>query len=161
MDRLASISAFIGVVENGGFAAAARHLNVSRTMVSNHVQDLEDRLGVRLLNRTTRRVSLTEIGRQYYERSTHFLAEIDEADSEAGALQASPRGLLRVHCQFARELPGRRPRPTSQWHLDEMAVRIAGWQFCGAPLTAKRGSRPTGATTARQGCNRETDAQAA
>ena len=98
MDRLASISAFIGVVENGGFAAAARHLNVSRTMVSNHVQDLEDRLGVRLLNRTTRRVSLTEIGRQYYERSIHFLAEIDEADSEAGALQASPRGLLRVHC---------------------------------------------------------------
>ena len=97
MDRLASISAFIGVVENGGFAAAARHLNVSRTMVSNHVQDLEDRLGVRLLNRTTRRVSLTEIGRQYYERSIHFLAEIDEANREAGALQASPRGLLRVH----------------------------------------------------------------
>jgi DNA-binding transcriptional LysR family regulator len=55
-------------------------------------------LGVRLLNRTTRRVSLTEIGRQYYERSTHFLAEIDEADREAGALQANPRGLLRVHC---------------------------------------------------------------
>src|SRR3984957_5448010 len=98
MDRLDSIAAFVSVVENAGFAAAARHLNVSRTMVSNHVQDLEDRLGVRLLNRTTRRVSLTEIGRQYYERSIHFLAEIDEADSEAGALQASPRGLLRVHC---------------------------------------------------------------
>ena len=94
MNRLASIAAFVSVVENAGFAAAARHLNVSRTMVSSHVQDLEDRLGVRLLNRTTRRVSLTEIGRQYYERSTHFLAEIDEA----GALQASPRGLLRVHC---------------------------------------------------------------
>ena len=53
---------------------------------------------MRLLNRTTRRVSLTEIGRQYYERSVHFLAEIDEADSEAGALQVSPRGRLRVHC---------------------------------------------------------------
>jgi DNA-binding transcriptional LysR family regulator len=98
MDRLDSIAAFVSVVENAGFAAAARHLNVSRTMVSNHVQDLEDRLGVRLLNRTTRRVSLTEIGRQYYERSIHFLAEIDEANREAGALQASPRGLLRVHC---------------------------------------------------------------
>ena len=98
MDRLDSIAAFVSVVENAGFAAAARHLNVSRTMVSSHVQDLEDRLGVRLLNRTTRRVSLTEIGRQYYERSVHFLAEIDEADSEAGALQASPRGRLRVHC---------------------------------------------------------------
>jgi DNA-binding transcriptional LysR family regulator len=101
MDRLANIAAFVSVVENGGFAAAARHLNVSRTMVSNHVQELEDRLGARLLNRTTRRVSLTEIGRQYYERSTHFLAEIDEADREAGALQATPRGRLRVHCHPA------------------------------------------------------------
>ena len=98
MDRLASITAFVRVVENGGFAAAARHLNVSRTMVSSHVQELEDRLGARLLNRTTRRVSLTEIGREYYERSTHFLAEIDEADRAAGALNATPRGRLRVHC---------------------------------------------------------------
>src|SRR5580692_10708725 len=98
MDRLDSIAAFVSVVENGGFAAAARHLNVSRTMISNHVQELEDRLGARLLNRTTRKVSLTEIGRQYYERSLHILAEIDEADREAGALQASPRGRLRVHC---------------------------------------------------------------
>ena len=98
MDRLVNLTTFVRVVENGGFTAAARHLNLSTTMVSNHVQELEDRLGARLLNRTTRRVSVTEIGRQYYERSTHFLAEIDEADSEAGALQASPRGLLRVHC---------------------------------------------------------------
>ena len=60
MDRLAAIAAFIRVVENGGFTAAARHLNLSPTMVSNHVQELEDRLGARLLNRTTRRVSLTE-----------------------------------------------------------------------------------------------------
>jgi DNA-binding transcriptional LysR family regulator len=74
MDRLANIAAFVSVVENSSFAAAARHLNVSRTMVSAHVQELEDRLGARLLNRTTRRVSLTEIGREYYERSTHFLA---------------------------------------------------------------------------------------
>jgi DNA-binding transcriptional LysR family regulator len=98
MDRLASIAAFVSVVENGGFAAAARHLNVSRAMVSNQVQELEDRLGARLLNRTTRKVSLTETGRQYYERSTHFLADIDEADREAGALSATPRGRLRVHC---------------------------------------------------------------
>jgi DNA-binding transcriptional LysR family regulator len=98
MDRLASIAAFVSVVENGGFAAAARHLNVSRAMVSNQVQELEDRLGARLLNRTTRKVSLTETGRQYYARSTHFLADIDEADCEAGALSATPRGRLRVHC---------------------------------------------------------------
>ena len=74
MDRLDSIAAFVSVVENAGFAAAARHLNVSRTMVSSHVQDLEDRLGVRLLNRTTRRVSLTEIGRQYYEPANNHSA---------------------------------------------------------------------------------------
>jgi DNA-binding transcriptional LysR family regulator len=98
MDRLASITAFIRVVENGGFTAAARHLNLSPTMVSNHVQELEDRLGARLLNRTTRRVSLTEIGRAYYERSAHILADLDEADRAAGVLQATPRGRLRVHC---------------------------------------------------------------
>jgi DNA-binding transcriptional LysR family regulator len=101
MDRLAAIAAFIRVVENGGFTAAARHLNLSPTMVSNHVQELEDRLGARLLNRTTRRVSLTEIGREYYERSAHILADLDEADRAAGALQATPRGRLRVHCHPA------------------------------------------------------------
>jgi DNA-binding transcriptional LysR family regulator len=70
-------------------------------MVSNHVQELEDRLGARLLNRTTRKVSLTEIGREYYERSLHILADLDEADRAAGALQATPRGRLRVHCHPA------------------------------------------------------------
>jgi DNA-binding transcriptional LysR family regulator len=85
MDRLASLTAFVRVVENGGFTAAARHLNLSATMVSNHVQELEDRLGVRLLNRTTRKVSLTEIGREYYQRSLHILADLDEADRTAGA----------------------------------------------------------------------------
>ena len=101
MDCLGSIAAFVSVVENGGFSAAARHLNVSRTMVSSHVQELEDRLGARLLNRTTRKVSLTEIGRAYYERSAHILADLDEADRAAGALQATPRGRLRLHCHPA------------------------------------------------------------
>src|ERR1700690_512750 len=99
MDRLVNLTAFVRVVENGGFTAAARPLNLSTTMVSNHVHELEDRLGARLLNRTTRKVSLTEIGRQYYERSLHILAELDEADRAAGALNATPRGRLRVHCR--------------------------------------------------------------
>src|ERR1700721_2233523 len=98
MDPLVNLTTFVRVVENGGFTAAARHLNLSTTMVSNHVQELEDRLGARLLNRTTRKVSLTEIGRQYYERSLHILADLDEADRTAGALQATPRGRLRVPC---------------------------------------------------------------
>ena len=66
-------------------------------MVSNHVQALENHLGARLLNRTTRRVSVTEVGRAYYERCTRILAEIDEADRAAGELQSKPRGTLRMH----------------------------------------------------------------
>jgi DNA-binding transcriptional LysR family regulator len=68
MDRLTSLEVFSRVVETGGFSAAARKLNMSTTMVSNHVQALEDRLGVRLLHRTTRKVNLTEIGKAYYDR---------------------------------------------------------------------------------------------
>ena len=101
MDRMASLNAFARVVESGGFTAAARRLNMSTTAVSNHVQALEDALGVRLLNRTTRRVGLTEIGREYYERCAFILAELEEADRVAGALQLTPRGHLRIHCHTA------------------------------------------------------------
>ena len=97
MDRLTSLTVFGRVVECGGFSAAARRLNMSVTMVSNHVQALEDRLGARLLNRTTRKVSLTEIGKVYYERSRQILAELDEADRLVGALHATPRGTLRLY----------------------------------------------------------------
>ena len=98
MDRLASITAFVQVTETGGFSAAARHLNVSTTTVSDQVQALENALGVRLLNRTTRRVSLTEIGREYYERCSQILQELAEADEVASALQVNPRGRLRLYC---------------------------------------------------------------
>lgn len=97
MDRLMSLTVFGRVVEAGGFSAAARRLNMSVTMVSNHVQALEDRLGARLLNRTTRKVSLTEIGQAYYERAIQVLADLEEADRIAGALHATPRGTLRLH----------------------------------------------------------------
>jgi DNA-binding transcriptional LysR family regulator len=97
MDRLTSLTAFVRVVDNGGFSAAGRKLNMSTTMVSNHVQALEERLGVRLLNRTTRKVSLTEVGRLYYDRCTQILADIAQADDIAGALQSTPRGTLRIY----------------------------------------------------------------
>ena len=97
MDRLTSLTVFGRVVDSGGFSAAGRRLNMSTTMVSNHVQALEDRLGARLLNRTTRKVSLTEVGRAYYERCTQILADLEEADDIAGALQATPRGTLRIY----------------------------------------------------------------
>ncbi len=97
MDRLTSLEVFSRVVECGGFSAAGRKLNMSTTMVSNHVQSLEDRLNVRLLNRTTRKVSLTEVGRAYYDRCIQILADIEQADDIAGALQSTPRGTLRVY----------------------------------------------------------------
>jgi DNA-binding transcriptional LysR family regulator len=97
MDRLTSLTAFARVAESGGFSAAARKLNMSTTMVSNHVQALEDRLGVRLLNRTTRKVSLTEVGRAYYNSAVQILADIEQADDVAGALQSTPRGTLRIY----------------------------------------------------------------
>ena len=99
MDRFASIIAFVGVAESGGFSAAGRRLNLSKATVSDQVQGLENALGVRLLNRTTRRVSLTEIGRGYYERCAQILHDLEEADETAGAQQATPRGQLRIHCQ--------------------------------------------------------------
>jgi len=97
MDRLTSLTAFVRVVDAGGFSAAGRKLNMSTTMVSNHVQALEDRLGARLLNRTTRKVSLTEIGKAYYDRCIQILADIEQADDIAGALQSTPRGTLRIY----------------------------------------------------------------
>lgn len=96
MDRFSSLTSFVRVVDCGGFSAAARRMNMSLTMVSNHVQALEDRLGARLLNRTTRKVGLTEIGKAYYERCVQILAELEEADSIAEALHATPRGTLRL-----------------------------------------------------------------
>ena len=70
---------------------------MSTTMVSNHVQALEDRLGARLLHRTTRKVSLTEVGKAYYDRCTQILADLEQADEFAGALQSTPRGTIRIY----------------------------------------------------------------
>ena len=98
MDRFASITAFVRVADSGGFSAAGRRLNLSKATVSDQVQALEETLGARLLNRTTRRVSLTEIGRGYYDRCVQILHDLREADEAAGAQQASPRGELRVYC---------------------------------------------------------------
>jgi len=97
MDRLTSLTAFVRVVDAGGFSAAARKLSMSTTMVSNHVQSLEDRLGARLLHRTTRKVSLTEVGKTYYDRCTQILADLEQADDIAGSSQSIPRGTLRIY----------------------------------------------------------------
>ena len=98
MDRLASMATFVKAVDLGSFAAAASALAMSPQMVAKHVSYLEARLGTRLLNRTTRRQSLTEIGRTYYERCKLVLAEAEWADAAAGdKATGTPRGKLRVN----------------------------------------------------------------
>jgi DNA-binding transcriptional LysR family regulator len=97
MDRFVAMEAFARVVERGGFTAAAQEMRMSRAMVSRHVQELEQHLGARLLHRTTRRVSLTEAGQVFYERSTQLLAELAAVEGEVGELHSRPRGTLRVN----------------------------------------------------------------
>ncbi len=101
MDRIGKMTAFAKVVETGSFVGAARQLRLSSTMVSKHVRELEDRLGVKLLHRTTRRVSLTEVGALFYERCSGLLAELDDLESAASQLQTTPRGVLRVSAPLA------------------------------------------------------------
>ena len=97
MDRLASMQVFVQVVDSGSFAGAAKRLAASPAAVTHHVQALEDRLGVQLLNRTTRRLSLTEVGRTFYQHSAQILAQVEEAERSATLLQTTPRGLLRLN----------------------------------------------------------------
>ena len=96
MDPLDGIAAFARVVDSGSFSAAARRLKISKSAVSAHVQRLEERLGTRLLNRTTRRLSLTEAGAAYYRHCARILAEAEAAEQAASALQREPRGTLRI-----------------------------------------------------------------
>jgi DNA-binding transcriptional LysR family regulator len=96
MDTLVSMNVFRQVVEAGSFVAAAERMNMSAAMASKHVAHLEQQLGARLLNRTTRRVAPTEAGREYYERMAQALNELDEAGEAVGAESVVPRGRLRV-----------------------------------------------------------------
>ena len=96
MDRLSEMEAFTRVVELGGFTEAAKRLGISKSAVSKHVASLEDRLGARLLTRTTRRVGPTEIGVAYYDRAQGVLAAAQEADAMATAMQDAPTGALRI-----------------------------------------------------------------
>lgn len=96
MDTLTSMRVFQAVVESGSFAAAADHLNLSRGMVTKHVAALEQELGVRLLYRTTRRLTLTEIGSDYLARVSVILDQVDEASTAAGCKGGAPTGTLRL-----------------------------------------------------------------
>lgn len=96
MDRLAGLAVLVTAVDEGSLAAAARRLGMTPAMAGKHLAALEALLGARLLQRTTRRLHLTEAGRDYYERSAHILSCLEEADRAAAALQEKPGGVLRL-----------------------------------------------------------------
>jgi DNA-binding transcriptional LysR family regulator len=97
MDTLAGMRVFTTVVDSGSFAAAAEKLDLSRGMASRYVAQVEAHLGARLLNRTTRRLSLTEAGQDYYERAVQVLALVEAAESSIARGAAQPSGVLRVN----------------------------------------------------------------
>src|SRR4051812_43538627 len=98
MDRLQSMRVFAKVVEQGSFARAAESLDMSNTVVTRNIADLEAHLGTRLLNRTTRKLSLTETGQQYLERVRQILTDIDDADAMATSSSRKASGTLRIYC---------------------------------------------------------------
>src|ERR1700736_1546969 len=98
MDTLTSIKGFRQVVEAGPFVAAGERLDISTAMVSKHVMHIEQRLGVRVLNRNSRTLSLTEPGRVYFERCKTVLDDLEATELELGSLGATPRGTLRITC---------------------------------------------------------------
>jgi DNA-binding transcriptional LysR family regulator len=96
LDTVTRMQAFIAVVEAGGFSAAARRTAKSKALISKYVKDLEDELGVRLLNRTTRQLSLTEVGQAYFREAGEILQRIDDLADSVRDTHREPRGLLRI-----------------------------------------------------------------
>ena len=94
------MEAFVRIVESGSFVGAAERLGLSTSSLSRLVAELEQHLGARLLNRTTRRLSLTESGQSYYERCVTLLADLAEAEAIAGQAAAEPRGTIRLTCPY-------------------------------------------------------------
>jgi DNA-binding transcriptional LysR family regulator len=157
MDRFEEMRSFVGVVEAGSFSRAAERLNLAKSAVSRRIADLEARLGVQLLNRTTRRLSLTEAGRRYHERAGRLLAELEIAEAEVSEEQAALAGRLRVAAPLSFGLAHLGPairdfaaaNPDVRFEIDfsdrqvdlvhegfDLAVRIA--KLSDSPLIARR-----------------------
>src|SRR6202163_1562768 len=151
MDQFQAISAFAKVVETGSFVRAAERLDVSVSSVSRLVADLEAHLEARLLNRTTRRLSLTESGRAFYERCVQLLADLEEAEESASAGTARPRGTLRLTCGTTvgirhlapaiAEFVVRHPQMRFDVELSDRAVDLVDEGFDAALRIGKIGSQ--------------------
>src|SRR5688572_17362492 len=134
MDHLADVAVFVRVVERGSFTLAADELELSRAVVSKYVSRLEERLGARLLHRTTRRLSLTEAGAALFEASRGALERIEEAEAAVAQFQSEPRGRLRVSAPMSfgilhmgpamSEFARAHPRVTLDVRLDDRYVNL-------------------------------------
>lgn len=101
MDRFTLMETFVEVAETEGFSAAARELRKSKSAVSKYISALEEQLGARLLNRTTRRLHLTEEGKAYYQRCKRILADVSEAEEAVSQMQGTPRGTLKINAPMS------------------------------------------------------------
>lgn len=157
LDELVAMGLFVHVVELRSFTEAARRTGLSKSVVSRRVAALEDRLGTRLLNRTTRRLSLTEPGVAFYERCARMLAEAAEAEDAVAALSREPRGLVRVaapvalchlvmmpaFASFLAEHPGTRIEVSASDRMDDVVgegydVALRVGQLTDSSLVARR-----------------------
>ncbi len=96
MDRIDAMRAFVMVVTENSFTRAAERLDTSPQLVSKYVSQLEERLGTRLLNRTTRKVNLTEAGTRYFQQAQQVLVDVDDMENQLGSMQVTAKGLLRI-----------------------------------------------------------------
>jgi DNA-binding transcriptional LysR family regulator len=129
MDRLHSMRIFASVVDEGSFAGAARRLHVSPAVVTRMVADLEQHLGARLMNRTTRSQTLTDTGRLYLERVREILAQVDEAEAVASDATGAPRGPLRVLAPAAfamHRLAAQLPRFKARFPQVQLDLTVTG-----------------------------------
>lgn len=162
MSAPTEMGAFVRAVELGGFSMAAREMGLTPSAISKLVTRLEDRLGVRLLNRTTRRLALTPEGEAYFHRSQRILADIAEAENEVAAFRAKPRGLLRINVgtafgmhQLAPALPGFLARyPEMQVELT-ITDRVVDLIEEGADLGIRLGTLGDSTLVARRICDVE------
>jgi DNA-binding transcriptional LysR family regulator len=162
MNDAGEMSAFVRAVELGGFSTAARELGLTPSAISKLVTRLEDRLGVRLLNRTTRRLALTPEGEAYFHRCQRILGDIRDAEEEVARFRAEPRGLLRVNVGTAFGMHQLTPAlPEFLARHREMQVeltvtdRVVDLIEEGADLGIRLGTLPDSTLVARRICELE------
>jgi DNA-binding transcriptional LysR family regulator len=161
-DRTAELNALVMTIEHGGFSSAARQLGVTASAISKTVTRLESRLGVRLLNRTTRRLTPTPEGEAFFARGRRILAELDEAEQDVSRFRSTPRGLLRMHSLVAfglHQLPVVLPEFLRRYPEIELDLTVSDQLIDiveeGADLVVRSGVQPDSSLIARGICDVE------